>query len=114
MYFGQKKILYGTVLSILILLGNSGVTTIPQKASFALLNDPSMLQLPIDIASESLFSQEQIEKSLQLSKIADSENTDDASKEENSDIWEDDEKKNTDQSAHHDESQEKSEKNNPE
>jgi len=114
MYFGQKKILFGIVLSILILLGNSGVTAIPQKASFALLNDPSMLQLPIDIASESLFSQQQIEKSLQLSKIVTSENTDDANKGENSDIWEDDEKKNTEQSDHHDENQEKSEKNNHE
>jgi hypothetical protein len=56
----------------MILLGNSGFVIISPKISLGLINDPSILQLPIDISSESLLSKQQLEKSLQLSKNAES------------------------------------------
>ena len=71
-YFERINFFYGIGLAIMILLGNSGFVIISPKISLGLINDPSILQLPIDISSESLLSKQQLEKSLQLSKNAES------------------------------------------
>ncbi len=40
------------ILSLLILLSNLGILNVPSQASFGQINDPSMLQLPIDISPD--------------------------------------------------------------
>ena len=110
-YHNQKKIFYGVVLVIMILLGNSGVVTMPYKSSFGLLNDPSMLQMPVDISSESLFSNHQFEKFLQLPKNAEYSLFQDESSDQEIDQSGEDEKKESSESDNLDENQDEIEKN---
>ena len=112
LHVGQKKILYCSVLAILIVVGNSGVVMMPQKTSFGLINDPSMLQLPIDISSESLFSQKYNEKSQLLSEITKPMTTHDVNIAEDSDEGKVDDEKKLEQTDNSDESQQESEKSN--
>ena len=110
-YRNQKKIFYGVVLVIMILLGNSGIAIIPYQSSFGLLNDPSMLQMPVDISSESLFSNYQFEKSLQLPKNSEYSLFQDGSSDQEIDQSGEDEKKESNESDNHDENEDEIEKN---
>ena len=89
----------------MILSGNSGVTILPLKTSLGLLNDPSILQLPIDITSESLFSNQHFEKSLQLSKNDHSTLFQESDSDEELDQSTNDEKKKSDEPNKLDENQ---------